>query len=276
MLGEPYASGWLTSWYNFPANLVGAIKSAMWNSFFIYDTLSTYNSVLWTMEKEFYGSLFLFAFLGLLGNRRSRILFYPLITFLSYKLYITWLNAFVFGIALCDLYINYNRIYFFKNLGENCLVIRLRGHYVSGAFWIVLVAGAGLPNYKGISYLILGVVAIALTIVSTWSQRILSHPWLLFMGRISFGLYLVHLPIICSFSCWAYLTSVARIGHTGAALISSILTCIISIICGYFLYIVADRPAIRISRLFSSLTMNSPITLVGNPLPTPRRTNHPD
>ena len=264
-LGEPYASGWLASWYTFPASLSGAIKSATWQSFFAYDRSATYNGVLWTMDKGFYGSLILFAFLGLFGHRRSRILLYLLIALSSRFLGLDWLNAFVFGMALCDLFVNHNKLPHLQRVWHQPLVTHLRGRCGTGALWLILVAGVGLPNYRGVSYLIIGVTAMALSVVSTSSQRLLSHAWLQFLGRISFGLYLVHFPIICSFSCWAYLATVARYGHVGAALLSSTLTCVLSIVCGYLFFIIADRPGIRFSRLFSSLVRNAPS-------PAPQRT----
>ncbi|MEP6671070.1 MAG: acyltransferase [Chthoniobacter sp.] len=254
-LGEPYASGWLGSWYTFPASLSGALKSAAWQSFFAYDGSSTYNNVLWTMEKEFYGSLFLFAFLGVLGHRRSRLWLYPLIALACRELDMDWLNAFVAGIALCDLFVNRHKLSHLHRPWQQPLHRLLLSGYTTAAFWIFLILGAGMPDYRGVFHLLLGVAAIAFTLLSKGTQQFLSSAIPLFLGRISFGLYLIHIPIICSFSCWAYLAGVARMGHVGAALLSSAATCIVSIGCGYLLYIFADRPGIRISRYLSSLIM---------------------
>ena len=110
-LGDSAQSVWLASFYAFPANAIEALKSAVWHSFFTYGC--TYNDVLWTMKKELYGSIFLFAFLGVLGHRRSRFIAYPVIIVLNFELDLYWLNAFVAGIVLCDLYVNRNM--FFRN-----------------------------------------------------------------------------------------------------------------------------------------------------------------
>lgn len=252
--GEPYLSGWLARWYKFPASPLGALKSAIGESFFAFDASSTYNHVLWTMEKEFYGSMFLFAFLGVLGHRRSRFWLYPVIALVSNKLGLGFINAFIAGISLCDLFVNRNKLSCLEGSWRRPLVRFFRQSYVAIALWmaVVVAVGAGLQY----SYLILGSLAVALTLFSPGTQRFLSHPILLFLGRISFGLYLVHVPIICSFSCWAYLATAPRLGHAGAALLSSTATCVLSIVCGYLLYIIADRPGLRFSRLLSTLIMN--------------------
>lgn len=256
MLGEPYASGWLASWYKFPASFVEALKCAVWQSFFAYNQSSTYNNVLWTMEKEFYGSLFLFAFLSLFGHRRSRVLFYFLLILINRLLNQSWLSAFTCGIALCDLFVNHGQFPIIKSVWHQSFIKCLRERHVQAVLWIAMIAGAGLPDFRGVFYLFLGASAVVLTVTSTFIQRILSHPLPLFLGRISFGLYLIHVPLICSFSCWVYLLTVTGFGHAMAAIFSSFLTCLLSVACGYLLFVLADRPSIRISRLFSSCVMN--------------------
>ena len=257
-LGEPYASGWLASWYKFPASALGAIKSSLWESFFSFNASSTYNSVLWTMEKEFYGSLFLFAFLGLLGHRSSRFFAYPVIALINFKFQINWLNAFVAGIALCDLFVNQASLSPLQYLRHRSALRFVRSSALFAVLtWILIIVGVGLSNYYDVSYPALGVAAVTLTLVSTVTQRFLTSRVPLFLGRISFGLYLIHIPVICSFSCWAYLVTFSSLGHFAAAFLSSAMTCVLSIILGYLLYIVADRPGIRLSRSLSLLIMNA-------------------
>ena len=74
---------------------------------------------------------------------------------------------------------------------------------------------------------------------------------------ISFGLNLVHVPIISSFSCAAY---VGLRGHTdamAAGVAVSIATILISLMAGYAFYRLVDAPAVRISKL---LTKRAPAT----------------
>jgi len=257
-LGEPYETGWLASFYRFPPSALGAIKSGVWQSFFAYDPFSTYNGVLWTMEKELYGSIFLFAFLALLGHRRSRFLAYPLITLFNIKLGLAWLDAFVAGIVLCDLFVNRNKLQLVQ-LALRWPILNFVRHsrLLTVLFWILVLVSAGFGNIRG-SYLVFGTTAVALTLISPCTQRFLSSCIPVFLGKISFGVYLIHLPLICSFSSWAYLTSVSTLGPDAAAFIVSAVTCGLSIFLGYLLYLIADRPGIHLSRWLSSLIMNTP------------------
>ena len=267
-LGESY-EGWLGKWYKFSPSAIGAIKSAVWQSFFSYDDTRSYNNVLWTMEPEFYGSLFLFAFLSLLGYRRSRFFLYPLIALVDFHFGLHWLNAFVAGIALCDLFINRHVLSAVQQVSSSpVLHIIRRSRLVAAILWSMIIVCVGLQNYHGVSYLLIGVFAVGLTLLSTPTQRLLSSSFPVFLGRISFGLYLIHIPIICSFSCWAYLATFTSLGAAAAALSVSAVTCVVSVILGYALYLIADRPGLRLSRGLSSLVMNAP-----DPTLTARRAN---
>lgn len=42
---------------------------------------------------------------------------------------------------------------------------------------------------------------------SQWLRRQFSRTCLIFFGKISFSLYLIHFPILCSFSSWFYISS---------------------------------------------------------------------
>ncbi len=102
-LGPRYDE-WLGKWYRDPPSLPAALKSAFWDTFFAYSDSTTYNCALWTMEKEFFGSLLLFAFLSLFGSRQSRFILYPVIAMANFFLGMHWINAFLVGIIICDVF----------------------------------------------------------------------------------------------------------------------------------------------------------------------------
>jgi peptidoglycan/LPS O-acetylase OafA/YrhL len=257
IFGPPYQD-WLGFWYRFSPSATGAFKSAVWDSFFAYDDTHTYNNVLWTMKPEYFGSLFLFAFLSLLGYRRSRFLLYPVIAFVNFRFHLHWLNSFVAGIALCDLFVNRDTVSSVRRMSAWPVVNAVRRSRLVAVFlWSLIVISAGLPNYGGLSHLMSGVVGVGLTLLSLPTQRVLSKSIPVFLGRISFGMYLIHVPVICSFSCWAYLAAFKLIGPGLAAILVSIVTCALSVALGYALYLAADRPALRVSRWLSQLVMHS-------------------
>jgi peptidoglycan/LPS O-acetylase OafA/YrhL len=256
-LANPAAGKWIRLFYNFHESAFGAFKSATWNCFFSYDAAPSYNCVLWTMEPEFFGSLFLFSFLALLGHRSSRFIAYPLAAIACTLLQLYWLIAFLGGIALCDLFVNRDNLFLIqKNRCWTVFKNACNNTGINVVFWLLVIAGAGFPNYRGVSYILLGLLAVQMTLLSRPTQHLLSSPVPMFLGRISFGIYLIHFPIICSFSCAAYLALFKSFGHTITALLVSVMTLGMSVVAGYLLYLVADKPAIRWSRHLALLVMN--------------------
>jgi peptidoglycan/LPS O-acetylase OafA/YrhL len=262
-LGEPYRASWLGGCYTFLPDLGVAIKSAFWNTFFDY-RLPSYNGVLWTMEMEFYGSLFLFAFLAICGRRRRRVLAYPIVGLVIHCLHLHWLNSFVVGIAVCDVWVNGLKLPLFQSLARTGLWTYVRSSKLFAVLmWVAIVYGAGYKDFHAMWYLLLGTVAVLLTLNSSCTRHLLSTRPLLFLGKISFGLYLIHMPIICSFSCWAYLKLLPLLNGAKVAVIVSLATCVVSIVMGYVLYIVADRPGVNIARWMSTTVLAGPAVVKG-------------
>ena len=258
VLGNPETTSWLKAWYTFPPSVLGAIKSAF-GVFFVCEQSHTYNNVLWTMMPEFYGSLFIFSFLGLLGHRSSRFLAYLIVAFVSHKLSIEWLAAFVAGIFLCDLFANRSKLALYKHSYYWADFRRaFNNPWLAILLWILIITAAGLKNVHSTHYILLAMGAILVTLISRPTQQVLVSSIPMFLGRISFGLYLIHIPIICSFSCAAYLALYVPLGHTASALLVSAATVVLSIILGYLFYLYVDLPSVRWSRTFALLVMHAP------------------
>lgn len=243
-LGEAY-SDWLGSFYIFDASFFDAIKSAIWNTFFNYSKLDSYNRVLWTMEAEFYGSLFIFAFLGLAGHSKIRYFLYPVIILIIYKLQLHWLNSFVFGIILCDLYMTTS---IYKVSG-----ILTKNKYITAFIMLFFTLLIGMPNYYGIFHLVLAVSLVFFIISSYRMNAIFSSRIPVFLGKISFSLYLIHLPIICSVTGASYLFLEQISSHGLAVAISSILTIILSLTLAIILNKIGDQKGISLGRWISSI-----------------------
>jgi peptidoglycan/LPS O-acetylase OafA/YrhL len=210
------------------------------------------------MQPEFCGSLFLFAFLGMAGSRRSRFFLYPLMALVIYRLELHWLNAFVAGIALCDLFVNRSAVVPARRM-SSWLVLNVirRSRLVAVVLWILVLVCVGFPDYYGISWLLTATAAVSLTLVSAPTQWLLSRRVPVFLGKISFGLYLIHVPLICSFSSWAYLAGLDSLGPDATPLLVSAGTCALSVALAYTFYLGVDRPALRISRWLSHRAINA-------------------
>jgi peptidoglycan/LPS O-acetylase OafA/YrhL len=70
--------------------------------------------------------------------------------------------------------------------------------------WLHAAAGMALPTRAGLYFKPVGaVLLVAAVLMSPLTQRLLSAKPLLLLGRISFPLYLLHMPILCTAGCLA-------------------------------------------------------------------------
>lgn len=95
------------------------------------------------------------------------------------------------------------------------------------------------------------------TLISPTAQTFLSLPASIFLGRISFGLYLLHLPIFFSIGIGSYLAIDRIWGHDPAAVMASLLVVLCSIFSAHAFHHVIERPSIRFASKASALTTPS-------------------
>lgn len=235
-LGTHTSQGWLFTFYEFEPSLTQAVKSAVWDTFFNFNRDTTYNTVLWTMQPEFFGSVFLFGFLSLFGNKGMRWFAYPLILIVLYFKELHWLNAFLLGIVLCDLYVH-TTIY--SRLGQ-----------IFGKWWIQIISGIsimvliGAPNYGQVFHLIIAAGLVALALSFSGFAKLFSSRLSVYLGKISFSLYLVHVPILCSATGLIYRITEAYIPYPSSAIVTSLLTIALSILTAHIFYEYADRQGV--------------------------------
>jgi len=240
-------AAWIAGFYAFDADFFMAIKSALWDSFVSFDHDTTYNTVLWTIEKEFIGSLFLFVCLALFGNRPRRWLWYLLVGIALALLRLNWVIAFIVGMAICDIY---------TRPGSHASAVNLSKKILSHPamaimFAVLMLVLIGLPNYKGIFHLILASTIVVLCLLSSPWEKIFSSYALVFLGKISFGLYLSHLLVICSFSCSLYLYLSCHVDRFVSVLLTSLFSLLVSLIIGWVVYNIGDRQGIRLASLIA-------------------------
>ncbi|MEM7390965.1 MAG: acyltransferase [Verrucomicrobiota bacterium] len=248
VLGPDYQK-WLGSAMPFEPSILHALGSAIWESFFNFEAATSYNAVLWTIELEFFGSFFIFAFLALIGGLRVRYLAYPLLFAIIWALQLHWLNAFLGGLILSDWYVN--REDFMSRVPAGLLKVydRLRNSpivflMVAGVLWIFI----GMINYWNVLHLLLSIATLFVLMEMPLAARVFSSRIPVFLGKISFGLYLAHLPIVYSLSCGLYLGLYKQLGHIPTVFVCALVTIVASVLGGYLMYRFADRPSIGISK----------------------------
>ncbi len=231
---------WLLVWYNFSPDLATALHQATWVAF---TGIASYNLVLWTMPIELIGSFLVYGFQALFGGLRNRWLVYaicggvivvrndPLPVAGSY-----FLLDFVSGMALCDLWVCNQRTWrkplsLAPALGLACL-----------GFFAVKVKPLA------------AVIVVGATAASPRLQQLLGAPWLAFLGRLSFGVYLVHMMILCSLGCGTYNLLCGHLGwhHLTGSLTAALATLLGTILAGWAFYHLVDRPTIALTHRLDS------------------------
>jgi peptidoglycan/LPS O-acetylase OafA/YrhL len=232
---------WLLMWYHFAPDLGTAVHQSLWGAF---TGIATYNLVLWTMPIELVGSFLVYGFLALFGDSRNRWLLYAIcagVIFVrndalpvagSY-----YLLDFVLGMALCDLWVHNQRTWR-KSLS------------LGPALGLVCVGFFIVAKIKPLAALII----IGATAASPRMQQILSTRWLAFLGRLSFGLYLVHMMVFCSLGCGTYIWLCRDLGwhHMSGSLTAAAATLVATVLASWAFYHLVDRPAIALTHRLDS------------------------
>ena len=118
------------------------------------------------------------------------------------------------------------------------------GRWVLAALPAVVLVALALflvPTKPVASALLVAAVAAAPRV-----QKFLGAPVFAFLGRASFGLYLVHMPVFCSLGCGVYLFLCRRAGwvHSTAGLAASAISLMGSVLAAWLFYRLVDGPAI--------------------------------
>ncbi len=237
------ASAWLGGWYQFAPTLLAGPYAALPRAFlgtFFNGSGTAYNNVLWTMSVELPGSLLVFAVLALFGRVRNRWIVYAAggLVLASQD---TLLFDFLLGTAMCDAYVNGPR------------------PDLRWSAWPLLAAAACLACRRPalgddrlpgliVSQTAAAALVVAVPLLSPTLRRWADTGPLPWLGRISFGLYLAHMLVLASAGSATYVALRPRWSHDAAAAAASAVTVGLSLVGGWALYRLADRPSVRFGR----------------------------
>jgi peptidoglycan/LPS O-acetylase OafA/YrhL len=214
-------NGYLASFYNFVPSFKGALSYSLWDIYFRYQDVfpTSYNRVLWTMSYELYGSLLVFLLLALFGTLRSRFAIYAAFGILFCLTGQPAMVAFVFGIGLAEFYHH-------RAFG------RLGNHAGSLALSLLLLLAGWIyssfhPDYspKPLDLPFVAMLMVFGVIINRRVRKLFETRLSLFMGHISFPLYLTHLLVICSLTSALYIALAAMgIGARTALFLAAAVT----------------------------------------------------
>lgn len=242
-LVHDFSRKWIRLNYSFEPNFFNAIKSSFFDTFFDYKTKSSYNIVLWTIKNEFLGSLFTFSVFAVIRHNSKRYYIYLIIFLVLIKLKVLWLSIFLLGHVLCDFDFSqltkslknkemkmhkYNKLIF-------CLSILL----IIFSKHILLIAK--VPT-EYVNFLC-SIIIVYITLRNRFFKRFFSNKICSFLGKISFSLYLIHVPIICSLSCYLIMLN----NNIQGILLTTSVTFFTSLCIAYFFEKYIDRNSITLS-----------------------------
>ncbi|MEI7890423.1 MAG: acyltransferase [bacterium] len=247
-------SNWLGGFWKFAPNFFDAINQIFVGAFFT--NIFEYNDTLWTIAYEFIGSLLVFGFLALFGKMKRRWIFYVLASVILFQTYY-W--AFILGVMLSDIVANekkllshFDRSKIFRTL---LLLIGLfLGSYpsmrgVEGTIY------APMEQYflvnSAVFYHIVGAFFVILVLLdSRRMQKIFSFRYLLFLGEISFAMYLLHFIVLGSLSSFIFMKIGNNLPYAQAFFVSFTVSIAFIFIVSFFTYKYVDKKAVYYSKLF--------------------------
>ena len=243
------------NYWTFTPDIINAIKAALWGTFFTGN--DTYNPVLWTMTFEFYGSMLVFAIALLFGSLRNRWTLYLALALIFFN---TYYLAFIIGTALSDAFSS-KSLLFSTLKTENKIILfsililgLFLGSYPMDSIKsdsIYAFLNNGFFQNPRATYHILGASMVMYALLNSQGmQKIFSSPLPVFLGKISYSLYLIHFLIISTFTCALFLILYPVLPYYLAALVSCIISLILIIPLSYLYYKYIDLAGIKLSKLF--------------------------
>lgn len=194
--------------YHHAADVWAACMEGLWGIYFSYDVRLSYNPVLWTMAIELKGSFLSFAFLSIFGKTRRRWILY---LFLAMVLWDTYYLSFVLGVALSDLACSSEARSFWQALGRKRFLtwgglgpgILLSSYTADGRHGVFRWMHAPVLDAMQVEseafYHILGAFFLIYAVLQEpVLQELFRKNFFAQLGRYSFAIYLVHVPVYCS------------------------------------------------------------------------------
>ena len=247
---------WLGTLWPIPGTFGWFAEFFTWRVMFDGD--SNCDTSMWTMSMELYGSFLVFGLLALshvVKLRNILCIAAMIVLFMAHKYYYL---AFPLGIMLYQV-----EKFSFSNKGPliSFIVVPVLffGGLLLGSFpslqwshyswWDFITDQKILDQY--ITFHVAGsVMIVASVILSTFLQKILGSRLFIFLGFISFSLYLLHPLVIGAFSCPMFLHYQETMGYNKTALFVLISTIALTIVLSYLMSITVDRFSLNFTKKY--------------------------
>lgn len=238
--------------YNqFAPNIFAAIKEAIYGCFVTGE--NQYNGPLWFIYYEFWGTILVAAIISLLGKSKARYIAYAVGAILLIR---TDFLPFILGAVVCDL-----------TYAEPKWLAKLSGQ--KWLMYLFLVFGLFLGSfppigerYEGTMYqffpakvLLFYIIGSSMVLYALLHleapNKLLSNRAFVWFNKSSYGFYLLHFPIMCTFGCGLYLLLNGKMNYHVATLIVYVLTFALTTGLSVVLNRFVEKPGIRLAGLIS-------------------------
>ncbi|MDY5045863.1 acyltransferase [Phascolarctobacterium sp.] len=233
------ASDWLQGHLAFEPSFSDALYQGFVSCFFLFE--ASYNSALWTMSWELYGSIIVFVLAFIISRINRWGIFLAAIACLALSK--TYFPGFILGLLLSYAYVNYKPV---KLLND----IRWKNS--------LLVLAVLLLSYdRSKNCLFLGgALLIYILLYSKRLQGFFSSLFFVWLGRISFSMYTIHMVILCTFSSFIYLQLPSEISFYLKFLLILAISIPIIFIIAYIICALIDARSIKFSKAIAKYALN--------------------
>lgn len=248
------SAGWPYGQYEQTVTLFEAVKAGFIGGPIFGDT--ALNSPLWTIRIELLGSLFLFAAYAITGTNRLARTF---ICFLVMAVVANWESINI---------VHFVAIFAGSVLNRVIIPVKLSAYFIATG---LLCGGfdysafyAWVPSLWGHEKLVMNTIGAIFLVTGTLANRafsrLLESKVPVYLGKISFSSYLLHWPIICSFSFGMIYVLKFDVGldHQSAALVVLAMTIVLVIILSTLFARFVDIPAMVLASNFAKLRLTEP------------------
>ncbi len=230
LLNRP-ADDWFRGMYGFAPSLRLALNEGVYSAFVSGE--SRYVPVLWTMSVEFQGSLLVYSFLAFFGSWRKRWTVYLGGVTCLVLARLPYLVDFVIGIALADFQVMTQRRWLELRLGNITAIALIALGLFLGSLRVSWIEEAGLSRGTGYVASIGAALIVGSVLLTPRVRHVLDARFATWLGKISFSLYLIHIPIMSSLGAWVFVVAYGqlRLGMATASILSAAVSISASCAC---------------------------------------------
>jgi len=213
----------------------------------------TYDTTMWTMSIELYGSLLVFALLFVSHSMKAKWMIFFITSTIACYFFSFFYISFIIGICLHYLpeHIKYRKVVVTLLL----IIGAILGGYPSWQYsynnetFYRLIPTSIFNNNPAIPHVVGASCILAAILLSKGIQKLLSGKVFTFLGEISFSSYLIHPLLIGSISGWLFLSLNEKMGNYNlAVLITFIISISVIILLSKAMTELVDKSGIRFSK----------------------------